>query len=84
MQLYSAPQKQMTMSQDQKNLPARISLVILALGFSLLGILSYINRPEGDSAIAGALGDRCCVVGSLVSVLAGSIFLIAACLSWSR
>ena len=74
----------MTMSQDQKNLSARISLAILAVGFSLLGILSFINRPEGDSAMATSLANNGCVAGSLVSVLAGSVFLIAACSSWSR
>jgi hypothetical protein len=74
----------MTMSRDQKNISARISLAILALGFSLLEILSFINRPEGDSAIATALANNCCVVGSLVSMLAGSVFLIAACISWGR
>ena len=74
----------MTMSQDQKNLSARISLAILAVGFSLLGILSFINRPEVDSAMAASLANNGCVAGSLVSMLAGSVFLIAACSSWSR
>lgn len=61
-----------------------VSLLMLALGFSLLGILSYLNRLQGDMAVAPGLEGDCCVAGSAISVLAGAIFFIAACFYWSR
>jgi hypothetical protein len=72
------------MSRDLKRTSAGISLVMLALGFSLLGVLSFINRLQGELAIASAVEQNFCVAGSAVSVLAGATFLIAACLYWRR
>jgi len=72
------------MSRDLKRTSAGISLLMLALGFSLLGILSFINRLQGELAIASGIEQNCCVAGSVVSVLAGAIFLVAACIYWRR
>ncbi len=72
------------MSRNLKRVSAGISLVMLALGFSLLGVLSFLNRWHGELAIASGVEQNCCVAGSAVSVFAGSVFLIAACLYWRR
>ena len=57
---------------------------MLALGFLLLGILSFMNRLQGEFAVGSALEKNCCFAGSAASVLAGAIFLVAACIYWSR
>jgi hypothetical protein len=72
------------MSRNLKRASAGISLVMLALGFSLLGALSFLNRLHGELAAASGVEQNCCVAGSAVSVFAGSIFLIAACVYWRR
>jgi hypothetical protein len=72
------------MSRDLERTSARISLLMLALGFSLLGIMSFISRQQGALAIASGVEQNCCVAGSAASVLAGAIFLVAACIYWRR
>ena len=72
------------MSRNIKRTSAGISLVILALGFSLLGILSFINRQQGEFSLTSAVEQSCCLAGSTVSVLAGGIFLLAACIYWRQ
>ena len=67
-----------------KRISAGLSLVMLALGFFLLGILSFVNRPQGELVMASALEKSCVVLGSAVSVLAGAVFLFAACIYWNR
>jgi hypothetical protein len=67
-----------------KSISAGLSLVMLALGFFLLGILSFINGPQGELAMASALEKGCVVAGSAVSVVAGAIFFFAACIYWNR
>ena len=73
-----------SMLRDLKRIAAGVSLIMLALGFLLLGILSFMNRLQGELAVGSALEKNCCVAGSVVSVLAGGIFLVAACIYWSR
>ena len=68
------------MSRNIKRLSASVSLVMLALGFSLLGILSFFNSLQGELAFASAADQKYCVAGGAVSVLTGAIFLVAACL----
>ncbi len=72
------------MLRDLKRIAAGVSLLMLALGFLLLGILSFMNRLQGELAVGSALEKNCCVAGSAVSVLAGTIFFVAACIYWSR
>ena len=72
------------MLRDLKRIAAGVSLIMLALGFLLLGILSFMNRLRGELAVGSALEKSCCIAGSAVSVLAGTIFLVAACIYWSR
>jgi hypothetical protein len=72
------------MLRNLKRLSDGVSLLMLALGSTLLGILSFLNRTQGESAIGSELEDNCCVAGSSASVLAGAIFLVAAWIYWSR
>jgi hypothetical protein len=74
----------MTSLRNLRHISAGISLALLALGFFLLGLLSLINRPQGGLTIASALENNFCVVGSVVSILAGVVFLVATCIYWSR
>ncbi len=72
------------MSRNPKQTSTGISLLTLAFGFSLLGILSFLNRLQGELAIASAVENNFCVAGSAVSVLAGMVFLAAACIYWRQ
>lgn len=74
----------MTTHSDLKHLLAGISLLILAIGFSLLGLLVLINRPQRDLASGTLLENNGCLIGSIVSIFAGAIFLVAAWVYWSR
>jgi peptidoglycan/LPS O-acetylase OafA/YrhL len=49
-----------------------ISLIGLALGFSVLGLLIVAKEHDGGASIAGGI----------LGILLGSAFLIAACLHW--
>jgi hypothetical protein len=72
------------MSRNLKHLSAGVSLVILALGFSLLGALSFISRAQGNLAVVSDLENDCFWLGSGVSIFAGLIFLAAAFAYWRR
>jgi hypothetical protein len=71
------------MSRNPKQTSTGISLLTLAFGFSFLGILSFLNRLQGELAIASAVENNFCIAGSVVSVLAGMVFLVAAYIYWS-
>jgi hypothetical protein len=73
-----------SMLKDLKRIAVGVSLIMLALGFLLLGILSFMNRLRGELVVGSALEKNCCIAGSAVSVLAGTIFLVAGCIYWSR
>jgi hypothetical protein len=72
------------MLSNLQRISAGISLGLLALGFLLLGILSFLHRAQGESAIPSDVEENCCLAGSAVSVCAGAIFLVAAWIYWSR
>jgi hypothetical protein len=68
--------------QPLRKMWTTMSLVSLALGFSVLGILIIVNRhradlngPSGDSFVA--------VVGGIGGLVVGIFFLFTACLHWS-
>jgi hypothetical protein len=63
-----------------KRLSVGLSLIMLSLGFFLLGILPFITRLPGESAMAPAIEKHYYVVGTAASVFAGTVFLIAACI----
>ena len=43
-----------------------------------------MNRLQGELATGSALEKNCCVAGGAGSLLAGAMFLVAACIYWSR
>ncbi len=72
------------MARDPKHLYARVSLLILASGFSLLGALSLISRAQKSWAVGSDIESDCCCLGSGISIFAGLIFLATACVCWRR
>ncbi len=63
---------------------AGVSLVILSLGFSFLGLLSFVNKPHADLANVPCLNSASCIAGSAASLLASTTFLVASCAYWRR
>jgi hypothetical protein len=63
---------------------ARVSIVMLTFGFSLLGLLSLTMNQQGHPGngmpICGALS----IIGGATSCLLGGIFFIAGCFHWNR
>jgi hypothetical protein len=55
-------------------------LLVLAIGFATLGLLSFINRRPEDAANGLFFGAAYIVVGSLISILLGSAFFAIAVL----
>ena len=53
---------------------AAISLIGLALGFSVLGLLIVANEHDGGASMTGGI----------ISILLGAAFLITAFLHWKR
>jgi hypothetical protein len=71
-------------SITRQYLSARISLAVLAVGFILLGLLSLTNRRHEDLVPATVLENTCCVTGGVISIVAGTIFLLAAWLAMNK
>jgi hypothetical protein len=72
------------MSRDLKHLSARVGLIMLALGFSLLGLLSFFFRADGDLGIRPNMEQLCGYLGGGISVFLGAVFLAVACTYWRR
>ena len=65
-----------------QKISAGVSLVILALGFSMIGLLSLTHGPlVGDSPAFTATS---CVLGAWAGLAAGAIFFGAAFVFWRR
>lgn len=71
-------------NSNRRNLSAGISLAVLAVGFALLGLLSLANRRHEDLVRATVLENACCVTGDVISIVAGTIFLLVGWVYWSR
>ena len=67
-----------------KRISTSMSLVILTLGFSLLGLLTLINSNRAGAVNALSFEHSSAVVGSSVSIVLGAAFLVTAFLYWSR
>ena len=67
-----------------KRISTSMSLVILTLGFSLLGLLPLINRNRAGVVNTLSLENSSALVGSSVSIVLGAAFLVAGALYWSR
>src|ERR1700693_3008044 len=61
-----------------QRLSISLSLVILALGFSALGFVSFINTQPGQTSSIFSVEHTYSLVGSTFSVLVGTTFLVAA------
>lgn len=72
----------MKASQRLQKISAGLSLVILALGFLLVGLVSLI--PYRVSTDSLGFSTKSCAVGGWASVATASIFLIAAFVYWRR
>jgi hypothetical protein len=58
------------------------NLVLLALGFATLGILSLTSRHyEGE---VNLVSDTFVMLSSIISILLSAAFLVVACLYWNR
>jgi hypothetical protein len=55
-----------------------MSLIILALGFSALGLVSYLNKPSSQVGSHLSVENTYTFIGSGFSILVGTIFLVAA------
>ena len=80
-----SPKRALMKSQRRlQKISARISLVILTLGFSFLGLLSFVNKPQADLATVSCVDSASSIAGSAASLLAGTTFLVASCVFWRR
>jgi hypothetical protein len=73
-----------TTGSHLQDLSIKISLAVLATGFNLLGLLALLHRGQEDSTGGPVLEGSYCVIGSLTSIFAGAIFMIAGWIYWSR
>ncbi|MBV8176395.1 MAG: hypothetical protein JO151_17785 [Verrucomicrobia bacterium] len=72
----------MNTPQYFQKISAGVSLVILAIGFSAIGLLSLIHGPfSGDSLDSSATS---CTIGGFAGLTAGRIFFCSALLYWRR
>jgi hypothetical protein len=72
----------MKTSQHFQKISAGVSLFILALGFSSIGLMSLIHPPlSGDSLAFSAMSSA---VGGWASIAVASAFLFAAFVYWRR
>jgi hypothetical protein len=62
----------MRIQRRLQKISTAISLVGLALGFSVLGLLIAAKEHDGGASI----------IGGILGILLGAAFLIAACLHW--
>ena len=65
-------------------LAARASIVILAFGFTLIGLLCLIISQQGYAKNGVSICSTLAIIGGATSSLLGGIFLIAGCLNWNR
>ena len=61
-----------------------ISMVILALGFATLGLVSFTTKHQGGVTNGLPFENAFPMIGSIISILIGATFLIAAYFYWSR
>jgi hypothetical protein len=80
----SSAVKQMKTQRYLQKISTGISLVVLGLGFSSLGLLSFVNKPQAGLANVPCMDSASCIAGSAASLLAGTTFLVATCVYWGR
>ncbi|MBV8277313.1 MAG: hypothetical protein JO170_18920 [Verrucomicrobia bacterium] len=70
------------MPKSLKLLAARTSLAILATGFSLLGIVSFVWGSKDVPELASGLENQSYYLGGAAGVFVGAIFFAAAYVYW--
>ena len=70
----------MKMPRHLDKLSTGAGLLVLAVGFVSLGFLSFMNRHSNDAANGLFVEETYSIVGSLISILVGAIFLTIAVL----
>jgi hypothetical protein len=65
-----------------KELAARFSLIVLAVGFSLLGYFSLWREFNNRLTISGSMQRGVCIAAGIASLAVGKTFLVAALLYW--
>ena len=67
--------------RELESIAIRISLVSQAIGFSGIGIMIIVDRPQADlNGFPG--GSALAVIGGISALLVGALFLVAAFLHW--
>jgi hypothetical protein len=67
------------MSQTLQMISTRVSLVSLALGFSIFGMVIIVNQHQADlNGLSGS--SSFAMFGGIAAILVGTVFLVAACL----
>jgi hypothetical protein len=62
-----------------KRIAAGISLISLAVGFSIIGMLIILERGQADLNGSSG-GSSIALIGGICAVLVGTVFLVTACL----
>ena len=71
----------MKTSQQLQEISAGISLIVLAAGFVLMGIMSILYQPANALEIGSTAST---IMGGCAGIGAGSIFSFAALIYWRR
>jgi len=66
--------------QQYQRISAGVSLVLLALGFSVIGIMSLVHPMLSDDPTASSATG--CVIGGWASIGTATVFLFAAFVYW--
>ena len=62
----------------------RVSIVTLAIGFSLLGLLSLLNKHQICAESGVTFENALSILGGAMSFMLGGIFLVVAAFHWDH
>jgi len=74
----------MKISKNLNKISTSGSLVILALGFTALGFLSFTSKYHAGEINSISSDNALSMIGSTISIVLGVTFLVITCLYWSR
>jgi hypothetical protein len=71
--------------KDYRRITAvRLSMVILALGFAAIGLLSLIGKHQVCTATGLSFENAFPIIGGITSFMLGGLFLIAGAVHWDH
>jgi hypothetical protein len=70
--------------RDLRKPVVRLSIVTLALGFSLLGLLSLLNKHQVCGEPGITFENALSIIGGTTSFMLGGIFLVVGAFHWDR